>query len=56
MTLRHFRRDDDLSPAELGEVLDLADAMKADPAYDAFIIFHDNTLATSGFGARVAAD
>jgi ornithine carbamoyltransferase len=28
--LRHFRRDDDLSPAELVEVLDLADAMKAD--------------------------
>ncbi|PZS25633.1 MAG: ornithine carbamoyltransferase [Pseudonocardiales bacterium] len=27
---RHFLRDDDLSPAELGEVLDLADAMKAD--------------------------
>ena len=30
MTLRHFLRDDDLSPAELIEVLDLADAMKAD--------------------------
>ncbi|MBD0293124.1 MAG: ornithine carbamoyltransferase [Jiangellaceae bacterium] len=28
--VRHFRRDDDLSPAELTEVLDLADAMKAD--------------------------
>jgi ornithine carbamoyltransferase len=28
--LRHFLRDDDLSPAELVEVLDLADAMKAD--------------------------
>jgi ornithine carbamoyltransferase len=27
---RHFLRDDDLSPAELGDVLDLADAMKAD--------------------------
>ncbi|MEO8889075.1 MAG: ornithine carbamoyltransferase [Jatrophihabitantaceae bacterium] len=27
---RHFRRDDDLSPAELSEVLDLADAMKAE--------------------------
>src|SRR6516164_2758399 len=26
---RHFLRDDDLSPAELLEVLDLADAMKA---------------------------
>ncbi|WP_210443108.1 ornithine carbamoyltransferase [Nocardioides sp. SYSU D00065] len=28
---RHFLRDDDLSPAELIEVLDLADAMKAEP-------------------------
>ena len=28
--IRHFRRDDDLDPAELVEVLDLADAMKAD--------------------------
>ncbi len=28
---RHFLRDDDLSPAELLEVLDLADAMKAAP-------------------------
>jgi len=27
---RHFVRDDDLSPAELGEVLDLADRMKAE--------------------------
>ena len=27
---RHFLRDDDLSPDELAEVLDLADAMKAD--------------------------
>jgi ornithine carbamoyltransferase len=27
---RHFLRDDDLSPAELLEILDLADAMKAD--------------------------
>lgn len=31
MTVRHFLRDDDLSPAEQAEVLDLADAMKADP-------------------------
>jgi ornithine carbamoyltransferase len=30
MTVRHFLRDDDLSPDELLEVLDLADAMKAD--------------------------
>ena len=29
-TLRHFLRDDDLSPAELIEVLDLADALKKD--------------------------
>src|ERR1700753_3904438 len=28
---RHFLRDDDLSPAEQAEVLDLADRMKADP-------------------------
>ncbi|HEY2166363.1 MAG TPA: ornithine carbamoyltransferase [Jatrophihabitantaceae bacterium] len=28
--IRHFTRDDDLSPTELIEVLDLADAMKAD--------------------------
>jgi ornithine carbamoyltransferase len=28
--VRHFLRDDDLSPTELVEVLDLADAMKAD--------------------------
>ena len=28
---RHFLRDDDLSPAELIEVLDLADRMKAEP-------------------------
>jgi ornithine carbamoyltransferase len=27
---RHFLRDDDISPAELVEILDLADAMKAD--------------------------
>jgi ornithine carbamoyltransferase len=29
-SLRHFLRDDDLSPAEQAQVLDLADAMKAD--------------------------
>jgi ornithine carbamoyltransferase len=32
VTLRHFLRDDDLSPAELVEVLDLADTLKADRA------------------------
>jgi ornithine carbamoyltransferase len=31
MTARHFLRDDDLAPDELSEVLDLADAMKAEP-------------------------
>ena len=31
MSTRHFLRDDDLSPAELLEVLDLADRMKAEP-------------------------
>ena len=30
MSVRHFLRDDDLTPDELVEVLDLADAMKAD--------------------------
>jgi len=30
MTVRHFRRDDDLTPAEQLEVLDLADRMKVD--------------------------
>jgi ornithine carbamoyltransferase len=29
--VRHFLRDDDLSPAEQAEVLDLADRLKADP-------------------------
>jgi ornithine carbamoyltransferase len=32
MTLRHFRRDDDLAPDEQAAVLDLAAAMKKDPA------------------------
>ena len=27
---RHFLRDDDLSPAEQAEILDLAEAIKAD--------------------------
>ena len=30
--VRHFLRDDDLSPAELGDVLDLADRLKAERA------------------------
>jgi ornithine carbamoyltransferase len=29
--IRHFLRDDDLSPAEQAEILDLADAMKKEP-------------------------
>ena len=29
--LRHFLRDDDLTPAEQLEVLELADALKKDP-------------------------
>ncbi|HKN52466.1 MAG TPA: ornithine carbamoyltransferase [Amycolatopsis sp.] len=29
--LRHFLRDDDITPAEQAEILDLADALKADP-------------------------
>jgi ornithine carbamoyltransferase len=36
VTLRHFLRDDDLSPAELVEVLDLADALKAERAAGKF--------------------
>jgi ornithine carbamoyltransferase len=36
MSPRHFLRDDDLTPAELGEVLDLADALKADRAEGRF--------------------
>ena len=31
MTVRHFLRDDDLTPDEQAEVLDLADALKKDP-------------------------
>jgi ornithine carbamoyltransferase len=31
MTVRHFLRDDDLTPAEQAEVLDLAVAVKAEP-------------------------
>jgi len=34
--IRHFRRDDDLSPAELVEVLDLADTLKAGRAAGTF--------------------
>ena len=29
--MRHFLRDDDLTPAEQAEVLDLAAELKADP-------------------------
>ncbi|MFV0464113.1 MAG: ornithine carbamoyltransferase [Nostocoides sp.] len=34
MTVRHFLRDDDLSPAEQAEVLDLAAQLKAEPFSD----------------------
>jgi ornithine carbamoyltransferase len=62
-TLRHFLRDDDLSPAEQAEVLDLAAAMKRSP-YDAkplagpqsvAMIFDKPTLRTQvSFGAGIA--
>lgn len=61
--LRHFLRDDDLSPAEQAEVLDLAAAMKRAP-YDAkplagpqsvAMIFDKPTLRTQvSFGAGIA--
>ena len=61
--LRHFLRDDDLSPAERAEVLDLAAAMKRAP-YDAkplagpqsvAMIFDKPTLRTQvSFGAGIA--
>lgn len=62
-TLRHLLRDDDLSPAEQAEVLDLAAAMKRAP-YDAkplagpqsvAMIFDKPTLRTQvSFGAGIA--
>jgi ornithine carbamoyltransferase len=62
-TLRHFLADDDLSPAEQAEVLDLAAALKASP-YDArpyagpqsvAMIFDKPTLRTQvSFGAGIA--
>ncbi len=60
---RHFLRDDDLSPAELIEVLDLADAMKAEPfAYRPLVgpqtvalVFDRPTLRTQvSFAAGIA--
>jgi len=61
--LRHFLRDDDLTPAEQGQVLDLAAALKQAP-YDArplagprsvAMIFDKPTLRTqTSFGAGVA--
>jgi len=63
VTLRHFLRDDDLSPAEQGRVLDLAAELKAAP-YDAkplagprsvAMIFDKPTLRTQvSFGAGIA--
>jgi ornithine carbamoyltransferase len=61
--VRHFLRDDDLSPAELAEVLDLAAELKADPygpkplagPQTVAIIFDKPTLRTqSSFVAGVA--
>ncbi len=54
MTLRHFLRDDDLTPAEQHEVLDRALALKADPFSDrclegpqtVSILFDKQTLRT----------
>ena len=60
---RHFLRDDDLSPDELVEVLDLADAIKADPhrhrplhgPKSVALIFDKPTLRTQlSFSAGVA--
>ena len=61
--LRHFLRDDDLSPAEQAEVLELAEKLKAAP-YDAkpyagprsvAMIFDKATLRTqTSFGAGIA--
>ena len=60
---RHFLRDDDLSPDELIEVLDLADAIKADPhryrplhgPKSVALIFDKPTLRTQlSFSAGVA--
>jgi ornithine carbamoyltransferase len=64
MTVRHFLRDDDLAPDELVQVLDLADAMKAEPHQhqplrgprSVALIFDKPTLRTQlSFSAGVAA-
>ena len=61
--LRHFLRDDDLSPSEQAEVLDLAGAMKVAPYADqplagpqsVAMIFDKPTLRTQvSFGAAIA--
>lgn len=63
MTLRHFLRDDDLTPAEQAEVLSLAAQLKADPYADrslagprvVAILFDKPTLRTqASFCAAVA--
>ena len=43
--LRHFLRDDDLTPAEQLEVLELADALKKDP-YSSPVSYTHLTLPT----------
>ena len=61
--MRHFLRDDDLTPAEQAEVLDLAAAMKADPygykplagPQSVAVIFDKATLRTqSSFAAGIS--
>ena len=42
---RHFLRDDDLSPTELGEVLSLAATLKRSP-YDSRCLAGPRTVAT----------
>jgi hypothetical protein len=52
--LRHFLRDDDLSPAELATVLDLADRFKADrsgfriAAEDELLALHEGNFVRYG--------
>ncbi|HEX2362373.1 MAG TPA: hypothetical protein VHI11_09900 [Jiangellaceae bacterium] len=52
--LRHFPRDDDLSPAELVEVLDLADAMKGSTRAVAVIFDKPSTRTRVSFSVGIA--